>query len=996
MTPERWRRITEVFHSARGRDASARARFLDEACAEDLELRAEVDALLAADRDAGAFGDRPVFAPDDVPSATASAPEVASGRRRHPFVWVACLAFGLSLALFGYAAFVIVRDGRTRPVFGWMEVQRGDGWYIGIASPSGPAAGRLLEGDRVIAMNGVPPLGPTGFDFHCRELSPGDGYVLTIARNGEPRDVSLTVATGPDSLAPRIAYFFVSLIWCAVGLFIGFARPDRAIARLACLSSVATGHVFLSVGIIHLGFIVAPLHGVLGYHFFCRFPSGPIPRGLWRVALGLLYVTGGTRAALGLIVALTVLTSGVGGAVRYANVMQRLELVTLLTFLGAVVGMLLVIPHKYRRLTDPDERRRVRWMVYGSTVALLPNLWYMAVALLEGPVGPRLSLFTNASSVAIPICMAYVVVKHRVLDIKVVVRRGVQYLLARRVLQAAVALPLLVLAQTIVIHRHRTIAEIVAENGGYLFWIVAAGVSLRFRRPIQVSLDRRFFREELDREQLLLGLLDDVGKLESLSELSRLVTSKLDAALHPKTVYLWYRDPREFAAASSADPLLTPPDFPPEERWLAWLETRGGAATLPAPADAGLSREEALWFAEREVSLIVPIADSSDRVVGALLVGEKSSEEPYGANDRRLLQAIARQTAVVRENLRLRARVSEEQQMRHDVLARLDGRLPDVLKECPVCGACFDGPIERCEHDGEPLLLTLPVARTLDGRYRLEHLIGKGGMGAVYEARDLRLARVVAVKVLLGRAFGQPAALRRFRREAQSAARLNHPNIVSVFDFGPLEGQGAYLVMERVNGVTLRAEMECGKVIAAQAVADWFEPLLDGLAAAHAQGIVHRDLKPENVIGRRGASQALAVKILDFGLAKFFNAETLASGPVTVQGVILGTPGYMAPEQLLGRETDHRADIFAVGVMLVEALTGRRPFDDRTSEGLALPPPRGQRYLPGASLQTRVVEVLLQSCLAQNPQDRYPSAAELRSELGPALRAFPADATCTA
>ena len=129
----------------------------------------------------------------------------------------------------------------------------------------------------------------------------------------------------------------------------------------------------------------------------------------------------------------------------------------------------------------------------------------------------------------------------------------------------------------------------------------------------------------------------------------------------------------------------------------------------------------------------------------------------------------------MRENLRLRARVSDEVRVRHDVLARLDGRLPDLLKECPACGACFDGEVERCARDGAPLTLSLPVSRTIDGKYRLDQLIGKGGMGAVYEARDLRLDRSVAVKVLLGRAFGHQPALRRFRREARRRRAAEPP-----------------------------------------------------------------------------------------------------------------------------------------------------------------------------------------------------------------------------
>jgi eukaryotic-like serine/threonine-protein kinase len=263
-------------------------------------------------------------------------------------------------------------------------------------------------------------------------------------------------------------------------------------------------------------------------------------------------------------------------------------------------------------------------------------------------------------------------------------------------------------------------------------------------------------------------------------------------------------------------------------------------------------------------------------------------------------------------------------------------------------------------------------------------LIGKGGMGAVYEAHDLRLGRSVAVKILLGRAFGQPTALRRFRREAHAAARLNHPNIVSIYDFGSLEGQGAYLVMERVSGETLRTELGRTAVLPPAVVIDWFDPLLEGLAAAHAQGIVHRDLKPENVVARREGSRGLAVKILDFGLAKLHGAEPPASGTMTAEGAVLGTLGYMSPEQLVGGDVDHRTDIFAVGVMLVEALTGRRPFEGESY--VERTRPRAPLALPVSPLRAAVDE-LLRRCLAVDPRDRYGSAAELRDDLVSALRA---------
>ena len=480
-------------------------------------------------------------------------------------------------------------------------------------------------------------------------------------------------------------------------------------------------------------------------------------------------------------------------------------------------------------------------------------------------------------------------------------------------------------------------------------------------------------------------MVNDLGKADSISHLSALVSEKLQVALHPTSMYIWYRDASELAAIFSSDPHLTPSDFPAGGRWLSWLEGQGAIAELPLPADAGLSRRESRWLITLGISLLVPIAESSERLAGVLLLGPKKSEEPYTASDRRLLHAIAKQTAVVRESLRLRAQVTEEQRIRHDVLARLDPQHVNLLKECPLCGACFDGSAERCDRDGQALTLSLPVSRVIDGKYRLDRLIGKGGMGAVYEARDLRLQRAVAAKILLGHAFGEQKALRRFRAEARAAARLNHPRIVSVYDYGALEGEGAYIVMERMHGVTLRDEIRRVKAIKPADVADWFDQILEGLAAAHTHGVVHRDLKPENIIGCRDDQHPLAVKILDFGLAKVSGADVPATGTVTAEGVVMGTVGYMSPEQILGSPADHRTDIFAVGVMLAEALTGCRPFQGDTHADLSRAVLHDSYHLPCASPEAYAVDELIQRCLTKDPRDRFVSAVELRQQLVPLL-----------
>src|SRR6185503_15342996 len=221
--------------------------------------------------------------------------------------------------------------------------------------------------------------------------------------------------------------------------------------------------------------------------------------------------------------------------------------------------------------------------------------------------------------------------------------------------------------------------------------------------------------------------------------------------------------------------------------------------------DADLSLDERDWLSRLGVRLVVPMRTAEGRLVGLILLGEKKSELPYGAEDRRLLQAVAAQIAILYENTALKRRVAQQEQARRDVLSRLAPGEINLVRECPRCGACGDATVETCPHDGASLALTLPVDRTVDGKYRLERRIGAGGMGTVYEATDLRLGRRVALKVLLARHFGKPSALRRFEREAQASARLRHPNIVTLHDYGTLGTEGAFLVMELLHGITLRA-----------------------------------------------------------------------------------------------------------------------------------------------------------------------------------------------
>jgi serine/threonine protein kinase/Tol biopolymer transport system component len=277
-----------------------------------------------------------------------------------------------------------------------------------------------------------------------------------------------------------------------------------------------------------------------------------------------------------------------------------------------------------------------------------------------------------------------------------------------------------------------------------------------------------------------------------------------------------------------------------------------------------------------------------------------------------------------------------------------------------------------------PLAVRLEKGTRL-GDYEIQSLLGAGGMGEVYRARDLRLRRDVAVKVLPAVVSSDPERLRRFEQEAMAAAALNHPNILAVHQLGTYAGT-PYLVSELLEGETLREQIRRGRV-ASRRVIDYGVQIAHGLAAAHEKGIVHRDLKPENLFLTTDGR----VKILDFGLAKLtqpqpgseHSAPTM--GSETEPGLVMGTVGYMSPEQVRGQNADHRADIFAFGAILYEMMTGKRAFQKPTSPEtmsaiLNEDPPEISQVAPNIpSALKRVVH----RCLEKNPEQRFHSASDL-------------------
>ncbi len=279
------------------------------------------------------------------------------------------------------------------------------------------------------------------------------------------------------------------------------------------------------------------------------------------------------------------------------------------------------------------------------------------------------------------------------------------------------------------------------------------------------------------------------------------------------------------------------------------------------------------------------------------------------------------------------------------------------------------------------------VAGSRLGVYEISALLGAGGMGEVYRAKDTRLDREVAIKVLPADFATDADRLRRFEQEARATSALNHPNILTVYDIGTHEGQ-PYIVAELLEGEELRAQMEDGAIAPKKAI-EYAQQIASGLAAAHAKGITHRDLKPENLF----VTKDERVKILDFGLAKLRPQPAISAGSevqtqkkITDPGTVMGTVGYMSPEQVRGQDVDHRSDIFSFGLILYEMLSGQRPF---TGESMAdvmsailkeEPPELSESNAKISPALDRIVR----RCLEKKPERRFQSA----SDLGFALEAL--------
>jgi len=310
------------------------------------------------------------------------------------------------------------------------------------------------------------------------------------------------------------------------------------------------------------------------------------------------------------------------------------------------------------------------------------------------------------------------------------------------------------------------------------------------------------------------------------------------------------------------------------------------------------------------------------------------------------------------------------------------------MKECPTCRTCFPDDVVYCPDDASETTTSIGGEPILDGRYQLEKRLGQGGMGVVYKARHIFLKTSHAIKIILPDLVGNdPNLVTRFRQEALAAAAIRHQNIIAVTDFGVVRGTMPFLVMEFVQGASLQDIMAEEGAMSPVRAFELMQPICAGIAAAHRQGIVHRDLKPLNVMIQADLPTNEAVKILDFGLAKIKSGELLGSFIAAQTTGLMGSPFYMAPEQWSDEPPDTRADVYSLGVMLFQLLSGEVPFKGSSipsimkkhltaevptfaSKGVDVPPQ---------------IEKVVRHALEKEANDRTRSADEFARELREAM-----------
>jgi eukaryotic-like serine/threonine-protein kinase len=322
--------------------------------------------------------------------------------------------------------------------------------------------------------------------------------------------------------------------------------------------------------------------------------------------------------------------------------------------------------------------------------------------------------------------------------------------------------------------------------------------------------------------------------------------------------------------------------------------------------------------------------------------------------------------------------------------------MPDV-KVCPTCGTEYEPKERFCPSDGTALRtpggMSDLVGQVVADRYHVLRKLGEGGMGQVYLAEHVKMGRKSALKVMHPAMGSDPDAIGRFNREASNASRINHPHVAAVYDFGETSDALIYLAMEYVEGQSLTALLEEHGALPVRRASEIIVQAASALAAAHELGIVHRDLKPDNIMIARNRDGSDCVKVVDFGIAK---AGTEGNQKVTRTGLVVGTPEYMSPEQLAGDKLDGRSDVYSLGLVAFNLLTGALPFPSESAQESMImrltDRPRTLSELRPDIAWDASIQRVMDRVLARAADERYPTAPEFARDLAAAVARMPQSA----